>query len=140
MKVVIYCRVATADQLALDTQEERLKRYAIARGYTIVEIVKEMLPGRFLDRPGIQRLQSLAMNRSMDAVITTDYSRISRSVIDAVSFAKEMRDCGVDCRIANKDEVLANLPSLSDILESERMAELVGQRLARQPRGGKKHG
>ncbi|MEQ8172484.1 MAG: recombinase family protein, partial [Candidatus Eremiobacterota bacterium] len=45
-KVAIYCRVSSNENKAnLEAQSDRLKNYAIARGYQIVYIIKEVGSG-----------------------------------------------------------------------------------------------
>ena len=138
MRIAIYCRVATADQLALDMQEARLREYCISRGYEIVAIVREFYPGLTLDRPGIHTLNSLAEDHRIDGVLATDYSRIARRPADLMDFYDGLREKGVDCRIANKEEAFQDLPSVSDLLNNDELFLAFG-RFWRKNQGGRKH-
>lgn len=140
MKVVFYCRVANADRLALAAQEAQLREYAISREYEIGAIVKEFCPGLTLDRPGIHRLISFAENHSMDGILTTDYSRISRSFTDLLIFDQGLRKHGIDCRIANKNEAFGNLPSISDLWDKDNLTLAFRRYLERGKHGGEKRG
>ena len=55
--VVIYARVSSSENKSnLDSQAERLTQYAIARGYQIKEVVKEIGSGVNDNRPKLQKI------------------------------------------------------------------------------------
>ena len=80
MKVMIYCRVATAGQDGLDPlelQEQRLRAFAAAKGHEVAGCVCETATGMSLGRPSIQTLQTMAASGKMDAVLALSLSRLA---------------------------------------------------------------
>ena len=57
--VVIYARVSSSENKSnLEAQAERLKQYAIAKGYTIIQVIKEVGSGVNDNRKQLQKLFS----------------------------------------------------------------------------------
>ena len=63
VRAVVYSRVSTdaqeRDGTSLDTQERACEEYAQAKGWTVVECIKDTASGSNLDRPGIERVRQL---------------------------------------------------------------------------------
>ena len=75
-KVAIYARVSSNEnKINLDSQAERLKQYAIAKGYTIVEVVKEVGSGVNDNRP---KLLKLLEKDSYGTIIVEHKDRLTR--------------------------------------------------------------
>ena len=75
-KVAIYARVSSNEnKINLDSQAERLKQYAIAKGYTIVEVVKEVGSGVNDNRP---KLLKLLEKDSYGTIIVEYKDRLTR--------------------------------------------------------------
>ena len=75
-KVAIYARVSSNENKTnLDSQAERLKQYAIAKGYTIVEVVKEIGSGVNDNRP---KLLKLLEKDSYGTIIVEHKDRLTR--------------------------------------------------------------
>ena len=91
MRVVVYCRLARADQedTLLEVQKERLRVYAKERGYDVVAEIAEIGSGLSLNRPGIREMAGLAYRHMIDAVLVSDISRLCR-------------DCGQTLRLEGK--------------------------------------
>jgi len=76
LKVAIYTRVSSNQNRAnLDTQVTRLKEYSIARGYQIVEVVKEVGSGVNDSR---KKLQKLLESDSWGTLIVEHKDRLTR--------------------------------------------------------------
>ena len=62
-RAVVYSRVSTdaqeRDGTSLDTQERACVEYAQAKGWAVVECIKDTASGSNLDRPGIERVRQL---------------------------------------------------------------------------------
>jgi len=82
-RVVIYCRVSTADQ-SCERQERDLRAFAERGGLDIVGIYKEKASGAKLDRIERRKVMALAQARNIDAILVTELSRWGRSTIDLV--------------------------------------------------------
>ena len=87
-RAVIYIRVSTLDQAregySLQAQRRVLTDWALARGYTVVEIyADEGISGKDIEhRPAMQRLLSDAVAKYFDVVLVWALSRLTRSVAD----------------------------------------------------------
>ena len=113
MKVVIYCRVATAGQDefdALGQQEERLRVFAEAAGHEVVGCVCETGAGTTLERPGIRTLQTMAADGEMDAVLALSLSRLARNSFDLLALCKTLQANKVRILTAKEGAVLAPAP------------------------------
>lgn len=74
--VAIYARVSSNENKAnLDSQAERLTQYAIARGYQIVEIVKEVGSGVNDNR---KKLQKLLSQENWGMIVVEHKDRLTR--------------------------------------------------------------
>jgi site-specific DNA recombinase len=82
-RAAIYCRVSTAGQeedgTSLATQEQRCREYAAERGYTVVDVYRDVHTGMELhERPHLGELRALVRGRQLDALIAYDLDRLSR--------------------------------------------------------------
>ena len=88
-RVVIYCRVSTADQ-SCERQERDLAAFAERAGYAIAGIYKETGSGAKLDRAERKKVMALAQARQVDAILVTELSRWGRSTIDLLNTLREL--------------------------------------------------
>ncbi|MDW8295130.1 MAG: IS607 family transposase [Aquificaceae bacterium] len=103
-EVAIYCRVSSHENIDnLERQAERLKEYAIAKGYNIKHIVKEVGSGVNDARP---KLTKLLKQRDYDILLVEHKDRLTRfgfnylkllaeeqgKVIEVVNCAEEEKD------------------------------------------------
>lgn len=79
MKVCLYVRVACSDQLALDCQSERLKIFAKEHNLDVVDVAAECGSGIRADRPEFARVEALAADGKIDAVVATTYQDYSET-------------------------------------------------------------
>lgn len=87
MRAIIYIRVSTQEQanggISLDNQLEKIKAYCFARDWDVVEVIEDKgFSGKSLNRPGMQKVISLAKTRCFDVVVTYKLDRLTRSVKD----------------------------------------------------------
>jgi putative DNA-invertase from lambdoid prophage Rac len=94
MKAVIYARVSTHDQKTLSMQMEKCSEYALARGWDVVQEIKEVGSGA-TQRPQRTDLLKLCRKRQVDIVIVWKLDRWGRSVADIVSTLQELQELGV---------------------------------------------
>jgi putative resolvase len=78
-RAVIYARVSSADQKEdLERQIDYLANYATAKGYKVVEVLKDVASGLNAQRKGLLRLFKLVEGRSVDVVLITHKDRLTR--------------------------------------------------------------
>ena len=99
MKVVLYCRVASDDQLSLDMQEISLREYADYSGFEVVGCIKDNGVSGLQNDRSIQDIITLTERRSADAVLCRDVSRLSRDPIRFAEIYLEFKKRGkaVEC-------------------------------------------
>jgi putative DNA-invertase from lambdoid prophage Rac len=93
-RVAIYARVSTHDQKTLSMQIEKCSEYASARGWELVEEIKEVGSGAS-QRPQREGLLKLCRKRQVDIVVVWKLDRWGRSVADIVSTLQELQELGV---------------------------------------------
>lgn len=85
MRVVIYCRVATKNQLdddlALKNQSALLHQQAERENLTIVGEVQAYEKGTYLDRPGWQKAIHLAAEKDVASILVTKLDRVARDFL-----------------------------------------------------------
>ena len=83
VRALVYSRVSTdaqeRDGTSLDTQERECVEYAQAKGWTVVECIKDTASGSHLDRPGIERVRQLLRQGVVDIVVAYAVDRLSRN-------------------------------------------------------------
>ncbi|WP_338332643.1 recombinase family protein [Acetobacter sp. LMG 32666] len=88
-RVVIYCRVSTADQ-SCTRQKDELKQFAERAGYEVLGVFMETGSGVRVDRAERRKIMALAQAREIDAILVTELSRWGRSTIDLISTLQEL--------------------------------------------------
>lgn len=99
----LYVRVSTAMQASneegsLKSQLQRLREEILSRSrygepWTEIKVyVDEAVSGKSLDRPRFKEMVNDLRAGTIDTVVCTELSRISRSVIDFLSFARFLQD------------------------------------------------
>lgn len=101
-RAVVYVRLSDfrgdADPtLSPETQEEKCRAYCTAKGWDVVEVVRDLDvsgsdKGLRLDRPGLSRVRALLP--SVDVVVFAKLDRLARNVIDFRTFAEEAEEQG----------------------------------------------
>jgi len=95
-KTAIYCRVASADQLSLEAQKDRLCGYAAENGYDNLDFYMDNgYSGLNYDRPAFSRLEADIQAGLIEAVIIRDVTRIGRNVFDTVQWIERLRMKGI---------------------------------------------
>lgn len=95
MRVATYLRVSSEDQVerfGLAGQRTALQQLAVARGYEIVEEVRdEGISGTVEHRPGLDHLRDLLGRGAVQGVIVYDLSRLARDVVLCLRLLKELQ-------------------------------------------------
>ncbi len=95
-RAALYYRVSSSDQ-STAMQENDLRRYAEARGFTIFkEYTDHAVSGGKDRRPALDRLMDDARKRFFDAVLVWRFDRFARSTLHLLHALEEFRRLGVD--------------------------------------------
>lgn len=100
-RAVLYCRVARANQLTMDMQEQILRHFANEKGYSIVESIREDASGLAMCRPGIDRVRTHAHNGTADILLAHSLDRFGRDGIAVQQFIDDMISCGMRIETMN---------------------------------------
>ena len=110
MLTALYCRVACADELALETQRISLRGYAKTLGHAdCAEYLDNGASGLTLDRPAFSMLEADIRAARIQTVIVRDISRISRSAFVVHRWMQNAQAHGVTVisqRESTLDEVM----------------------------------
>lgn len=95
MLVGIYTRVSTLEQAnegySLGEQEERLKSYCDARGWTVSKVYKDGgFSGADMDRPALKKMIKDIKDRKIETVIVYKLDRLSRSQKDTLNLIEDV--------------------------------------------------
>jgi DNA invertase Pin-like site-specific DNA recombinase len=109
LNVVIFSRVSsTGDRQSTDRQTNELKEYVLRMGYNLVGIYEEKISGfkKNEERPVLNQLlndidHGIDGKIRIDKVLTSELSRISRSVISGLTIIQNLLDRNVSLYIQN---------------------------------------
>jgi DNA invertase Pin-like site-specific DNA recombinase len=94
MKAAIYARVSTFDQEP-ENQLQELRRYAEARGWSVVEFVDRGVSGAKDRRPALDQLVSDAKQRRFDVLVCWRLDRLGRNLKHLITFLDDLQALGV---------------------------------------------
>lgn len=95
VRVACYARVSTTEQ-TVENQPQDLRRYAVQRGWTIVEeFVDHGVSGAKDSRPSLNRLMLAARQRRFDIVLVWRFDRFARSTSHLIRALEEFHALGV---------------------------------------------
>jgi site-specific DNA recombinase len=97
IRAVIYCRVSTEDQakegFSLSAQEERLKAYCLAKGWTVVRtFIDDGYSGRTDDRPAYREM--METRNEWDVMVVLKMDRIHRNSKNFTLMMEELKLTG----------------------------------------------
>lgn len=111
--VIIYARVSSSENKSnLDTQAERLTQYAIARGYQIKEVIKEVGSGVNDNRP---KLQKMLREGKATKIVVEHKDRLTRFGYNYLSTLLLPLDCEIEVvnqTTEDKDDLMQDLVSI----------------------------
>lgn len=95
-RAAIYCRVASADPLRLERQEQALRLFALENGYADpVSYLDNGYSGLRFDRPAFSRLNADIQAGNIQAVLVKSVDRIGRGFIDVGNWIDGLEKKGV---------------------------------------------
>lgn len=92
--VAILVRVSTRKQ-ETDRQISELEAIAKAKGWHVVEIIRESISGSTKDRAGLKRATQLAREGAIKKVLVHEVSRVARRNSVAHAFVEDLDELGV---------------------------------------------
>ena len=94
MRVAIYCRVSTEQQVdnySIDFQKERTKAFCASKGWEkVTEYIDGGFSGSNTQRPALQKLIEDINQKKVDVVIVYRLDRLSRSQRDTLYLIEEL--------------------------------------------------
>ena len=94
LKVGLYARISTHDQLTLPMQLSAMRAYARRRGWKIVVEEKE-IGSRAKTRPKREEILRAARRRDLDAILVRRLDRWGSSLLDLIGTLHESHTVGV---------------------------------------------
>jgi DNA invertase Pin-like site-specific DNA recombinase len=94
MKAAIYARVSTFDQEP-ENQLQELRRYAEARGWSVVEFVDRGVSGAKDRRPALDQLVVEARRRRFDVLLCWRLDRLGRNLKHLITLLEDLQLLGV---------------------------------------------
>lgn len=107
-RAILYARVSsTANKPSLDGQIERMRAYAAAKGYTIIDEIKEIASGLNDTRP---KLQKVLKRNDYDILISEHKDRLTRFGYAYLDTLLSEKGVAIDVinQAENKDDELMN--------------------------------
>lgn len=93
-RAVLYIRVSTQDQ-TVENQKPELIQIAEARGFKVIDTIEETASAA-KQRPGFERVMSLAHKGKINAVVVFALDRIGRSMVNNLQAVLELDRLGVE--------------------------------------------
>jgi site-specific DNA recombinase len=139
MRYVAYLRVSTADQDSLTAQLAACRDLAARLGGTITEIIEDKLSGLDANRPGYQRLLTLARDQLIDAVLVYRQDRFGRDPAEALRAFGELSRLGIEVQSASEPNIDQDIRGIFAVLagrESRIISERVRSGMREKARTG----
>ena len=154
MRAVGYIRVSTDEQaregLSLEAQNEKVRAYAIAKGWDLISIIRDEKSAKDLNRPGMQKIIKDCQRKGFDVLIICKLDCMTRNVRDLGYLVQDVFEkCGIafssiadnfDTTTANGKLVLNILGSVAqwerDIISERTKDALAHKRLVKRERAG----
>lgn len=103
VRAVIYARVSSSDQKPdLDRQVEYLTNYCSARGYRIVDVLKDIASGLKTGRKSLLKLFKYVVDRQVDVIVVTYRDRLTRFSFEYLEYF--FKQFGVTVEVTHGEE------------------------------------
>ena len=96
IRVLLYCRLAHDDSMAMECQKEYLRRWAAENGYTVVSEITEAGNGIQLDRIGLAEVMRAVQEKRMDALVVRKLDRLARRPLDVYRLIELLKEKDID--------------------------------------------
>lgn len=103
MKVCIFARVSKTEGQNIDRQLDDLTGFCKKQNWDVVQTITEKISGskRNIERPGLQKVLSLATTGKIQKVVISEVSRLGRSVKESIDVIEKLNDQKVSIYIQN---------------------------------------
>jgi site-specific DNA recombinase len=91
-RVVGLARISTDQDnqpYSLGAQRTQIEAFAVARDWTLVDIIEEEMSGAADVRPELEQLLNLVRSRKVDVVVVTRVDRLARTIVGVMAAVKE---------------------------------------------------
>lgn len=107
MKVAVYARFATEQQLGIETQVEQVRRFIAQHdGWELAKVYAETASARPLEsRSELNHLLDDAKNGEFQKVVTVSASRMARNMVDLIDLLKELKESGISVETIKEGEL-----------------------------------
>ncbi len=147
-RAAIYIRVSTDRQeegTSLESQEERCRQYAVANGYGVQKVYREVHTGAELwERPEMRALLESIRRREVDAVVAYALDRLSRKQVHTAIIVDECERAGVALLFVTEEfeksavgEFIRSAKAFAAELEREKIKERMMRGKESRARAGK---
>lgn len=93
LKIAIYCRVGSENQLAINEQEEKIKNYCKLLNYDIKKVYKDNgYSGRDNNRPAYKSMLKDLKSEKFNAILTISTDRITRNISELEEFFNDIKN------------------------------------------------
>jgi site-specific DNA recombinase len=118
--------------------------YAEAKGWVVVECIKDTASGSNLDRPGIERVRQLLSQGFVDVVLAYAMDRLSRNQIHIAVLLDDIEKVGANLEFVTEDfentpvgRLILNVRAFAGEVEREKIAERTMRGKLERARAGK---
>ena len=118
MKVLLYIRVAGAEQLVAAHQREELEHYAEDKGYEVAAVLSAVGISGVHVESIMDFLMSEAKRQGISTILTRDASRISRDTFSFMKIEKQFRENGIRFEYLSKLDNEFSITQMMDALEA----------------------
>jgi putative resolvase len=131
-RAILYARVSGRDQVKdgdLDRQLEHLRGYAMQRGYTVVEEVREVASGLNDKRPKLTRILKVLAEGGADIILAEYRDRLTRFGFNYLSFFAQSHGARIETVFddVKKDAMQELIEDMISVVQSF-SARLYGRR------------
>ena len=146
--VALYSRVSTdgqeKDGTSLDTQERACFEFAIKKGWSVVEKIRDTASGATLDRPGILKLRNMLKSGAINIVLSYSVDRLSRDQIHTAVLLDDIEKVGATLEFVTESfdntpvgRLILQVRAFSGEVEREKIAERTLRGKVERARSGK---
>lgn len=86
MKVWLYARSTTGENIAIAKQMARLEAFAAEKGHQVIGASQDVGSGSDFDREGLNEVKVAAAKGKINALLVTDFARIGRNTLKCAEF------------------------------------------------------
>ena len=137
MKVALYMRVST-DHQTTENQYRRLEEFCDRKGWEVIGHYEDIMTGRKVKRPGLERLLNDAHQGYFQKVISVKVDRVARSLKDLLTIAEQLHRSDIDLIFTDQDMDLSTSSGKMVMQILGAMAEFESELISERTKAGLK--